>query len=131
MFKNFEQDRGAVEGAGISAGWVMLMVTPGVGWLHDQPHRDWQSRIESLEAQKAKAKTELSGPMHHLAVVETGVLKDKIQTVKSHEPEQFGGIEGVEIMGGLILSGVVLATTATYGIRRAARFVREHNPLAA
>lgn len=109
----------------------MLMATPAVGWLHDESHRDWQSKVSGLEVQMARARTELKGPLHHLAVVQTGQLKQEINTAKSHEPERFSGLHGIEIMGGLILSGVVLATTATYGIRRASRFIRRHNPLAA
>lgn len=130
MPRNFESENGTAGTAAIAGAWIGLFATPGVGILHDKPYRDWKDKIGDLEAQKAKIKADIHGPMHHLAVVESGLLTQKIKGVQAHEPEQFGGLEGIEIMGGLILFGVVLATTATYGIRRAARFVKNHNPLA-
>lgn len=121
MDKNPESDINVAYGVGMTLAASELVAVPAVGWLSDEGRRDWQSRIEQLEHQKAKIKNDLHGPMHNLAKVEAVDVNQKITMLEKHEPGQFGGFETAGAVGGIILASGVLAALVTYGVRKGIR----------
>lgn len=126
-----ESDKNAAFGTGLVLATSELTALPVVGWLSDEPHRDWQNRIGQLEHQKAKIKAGLQGSFQNLAVVETGQVNQKIIALKDHEPGQFGGPEVAGAVGGVIVVSGVLTAIVIYGARKAIRKVKDLPPMAA
>ncbi len=71
----------------------------------------WMQRIEDLRAHVEKARKDLKGPFHHLAVVDIGETQEAIDQVKANPPQGPEGLQVAEAMAPFVVGGALLAVT--------------------
>ena len=125
MEDEFEKSRLGYGELAIGGGYLGLVSTVPVGYLSDEPFRDWKAKLSDLHAHVEKARKDLHGPMHNLVAIDIAQTKQQIANQETKNPGQFEGIQAVETMGGLVVGFAVAATAITYGARQTAKGVRK------
>lgn len=122
---DFEKNRLGYGEIAMGGGYLGLVSTVPIGYLSDEPFRDWKAKLSDLNAHVEKVRKDLHGPMHNLVAVDIAQTKQQITNQEAKNPGQFEGLHAIETMGGLVVAGAVAATAITYGIRQTMRGVRK------